>query len=210
MLTSFKSHQGKPLVLFHCWKVCSQIRQWYRLIIQTKFILIFDIGNKFIWSLAKTSSRLYNYRAILNITSMTKLSKEKAVYFHKFSIYFRMFGMRRKQIQIATIETNISLQNPLKNGKIHDVTYGDITSPPFVNRVQSTFCQSSPVHLLLIESSPPFVSPVQSTFCHMPFFPVFLIALFTACNILINETNVLLICLKILCLKNVMFNFFVF
>ena len=76
-----------------------------------------------------------------------------------------MFGMRRKQIQIATIETNISLQNPLKNGKIHDVTYGDITSPPFVNRVQSTFCQSSPVHLLLIESSPPFVNRVQSTFC---------------------------------------------
>ena len=99
---------------------------------------------------------------------MTKLSKEKAVYFHKFSIYFRMFGMRRKQIQIATIETNISLQNPLKNGKIwkiHDVTYGDITSPPFVNRVQSTFCQSSPVHLLSIESSPPFVNRVQSTFC---------------------------------------------
>ena len=52
-----------------------------------------------------------------------------------------MFGMRRKQIQIATIETNISLQNPLKNGKIHDVTYGDI-----------------PVHLLSIESSPPFVN----------------------------------------------------
>ena len=62
---------------------------------------------------------------------MTKLSNEKAVYFHKFLIYFRMFGMRRKQIQIATIETNISLQNPLKNGKIHDVTYGDITSPPW-------------------------------------------------------------------------------
>ena len=128
---------------------------------------------------------------------MTKLSKEKAVYFHKFSIYSRMFGMRSKQIQIATIETNISLQNPLKNGKIHDVTYGDTgditsppfvnrvqstfcqlspvhllsieSSPPFVNRVQSTFCQSSPVHLLSIESSPPFVSPVQSTFCHMPF-----------------------------------------
>ena len=120
------------------------------------------------WTLAKTSSRLCNYRAILNITSMTKLSKEKAVYFHKFSIYFRMFGMRRKQIQIATIETNISLQNPLKNGKIwkiHDVTCGDITSPPFVNRVQSTFCQSSPVHLLSIESSPPFVNRVQSTFC---------------------------------------------
>ena len=69
-----------------------------------------------------------------------------------------MFGMRRKQIQIATIETNISLQNPLKNGTIHDVTYGDITSPPFGNRVQSTFCQSSPVHLLSIESSPPFVN----------------------------------------------------
>ena len=45
------------------------------------------------------------------------------------------------------------------------MTYGDITSPPFVNRVQSTFCQSSPVHLLSIESSPPFVNRVQSTFC---------------------------------------------
>ena len=39
------------------------------------------------------------------------------------------------------------------------------SSPPFVNRVQSTFCQSSPVHLLSIESSPPFVNRVQSTFC---------------------------------------------
>ena len=172
MLTSFKSPSRKTtcsLSLLESLFSNQAVIQTDH-IIQTKFILIFDIGNKFIWSLAITSSRLYNYRAILNITSMTKLSKEKAVYFHKFSIYFRMFGMRRKQIQIATIETNISLQNPLKNGKIHDVTYGDITSPPFVNRVQSTFCQSSPVHLLLIESSPPFVSPVQSTFCHMLFY----------------------------------------
>ena len=89
---------------------------------------------------------------------MTKMSKEKAVYFHNYSICFRMFGMRKKQIQIATVETNISLQNLLKTRKIHDLTYGDITSPPFVNRVQSTFCQSSPVHLLSIEFSPPFVN----------------------------------------------------
>ena len=34
------------------------------------------------------------------------------------------------------------------------------------------------------------------------FFPVFLIALFTACNILINEIGVLLICLKTVCVKN--------
>ena len=34
------------------------------------------------------------------------------------------------------------------------------------------------------------------------FFPLFLIALFTACNILINEINVLLIYLKTLCVRN--------
>ena len=64
---------------------------------------------------------MYNYRAILNITSMTKLSEEKAVYFHKFSIYFCMFGMKESKFFpdcIATVETNISLQNPVKNGKI--------------------------------------------------------------------------------------------
>ena len=55
------------------------------------------------------------------------------------------------------------------------MTYGDITSPPFVNRVQSTFCQSSPVHLLLIESSPPFVNRVQSTFCQLS--PVHLLSI---------------------------------
>ena len=34
------------------------------------------------------------------------------------------------------------------------------------------------------------------------FFQVFLIALFTTCNIIINEIHVLLICLKTLCVKN--------
>ena len=131
MLTSFKSPSRKTT----CSLSLLESLFSNQAVIQTDHTheLIFDIGNKFIWTLAKTSSRLYNYRAILNITSITKLSKEKAVYFHKFSIYFRMFGMRRKQIQIATIETNISLQNPLKSRTIHDVTYGDITSPPFVN-----------------------------------------------------------------------------
>ena len=36
-----------------------------------------------------------------------------------------------------------------------------------------------------------------------PYTPQYIIALFTACNILIHEINVLLICLKTLCLKNV-------
>ena len=41
--------------------------------------------------------------------------------------------------------------------ELKEFTDGDITSPPFVNRVQSTFCQSSPVHLLSVQSSPRFV-----------------------------------------------------